>query len=194
MTTIDDAVRALYRDHGLAALAFALTGSVQDGEALVRAGVARAVSRRWRPRRGLAERARLEMIALHCAAVRDTGAGTSVAPDPDSEAPVNPSAFSPPPAGEDEYPMEKAAGGSIASSADALSAVDRSVASLEPRVRTAMVLRYREERPVRDVARALGASEDDVDRLLAEGRAVLAADVGVSPSDVEHVVIEDSGS
>lgn len=53
--------------------------------------------------------------------------------------------------------------------------VRRAVDALPPAQRMAVVLRYYEELDYRDVASALGITEKAVERLLARGRAILAA-------------------
>ena len=72
-----------------------------------------------------------------------------------------------------------------------LGAADRAVMELDPWVRTAMVLRYRDDRPVPDVAKALRRSTDAVDELLRSGREVLAARLGVSAAEVSRMAVAD---
>ncbi|MFV0286938.1 MAG: RNA polymerase sigma factor [Demequina sp.] len=69
------------------------------------------------------------------------------------------------------------------------SAVDRVVATLPPRERVALVLRYRLELDERRIARLLRVSRDDVDAVVAAGREHLAATLGVSMHDVERVMV-----
>ncbi|GIG53820.1 sigma-70 family RNA polymerase sigma factor [Demequina activiva] len=89
--------------------------------------------------------------------------------------------------------------GSTASAADArveagaLDDVDLAVAQLDPWVRVAMVLRYRDERDVADVAAALRLRPAEVEALLAAGREHLATRLGVSAAPVTRMAVVGGG-
>lgn len=64
-------------------------------------------------------------------------------------------------------------------------AVDAALASLAPRVRACVVLRYIEDQSIRETAHILGLSEGTVKRYVADGLAVLNARLGTTAPD-EH--------
>ena len=63
---------------------------------------------------------------------------------------------------------------------DSDAAVDAALASLAPRVRACVVLRYIEDLSIRDTAQILGLSEGAVKRYVADGLAVLNARLGTT--------------
>ncbi|MGC4174516.1 sigma-70 family RNA polymerase sigma factor [Demequina sp.] len=61
--------------------------------------------------------------------------------------------------------------------------VDAALASLAPRVRACVVLRYMEDLSIRETAHVLGLSEGTVKRYVADGLAVLNARLGTTTPD-----------
>lgn len=183
MASIERALAAVYADRGLAAYGYALAGSVSAGAALVRAGAVQAASRRPRLSGDLVHATRTHMVTLQCAVLRRgpaPQARTAEQADTTSDA-----AYAPP---------TRDTGSSPASTGDGeveLSAVDRALAQLDPWVRVAMVLRYRDDRDVAAVARALHLPIRRVESLLADGRNALAASVGISAEDVARMDVGD---
>lgn len=72
----------------------------------------------------------------------------------------------------------------------ALDVTDAAVAALDPWVRVAMVLRYRDDRDVDAVAKALRLKPSEVEALLTTGREQLAAALGISPAHVTRMSVE----
>ncbi|WP_062077638.1 sigma-70 family RNA polymerase sigma factor [Demequina globuliformis] len=68
--------------------------------------------------------------------------------------------------------------------------VSRALATLAPRVRTAIALRYYDDLTVEDVAQAMGLSAGTVKKYLADGRAALAPLLGVADDEPESVPVK----
>ena len=93
MSRVETAVTTLYRDHALAGLAFALTGSVDGAVTLMRAAAPRAVARGWRL--SGAREARMRDALVRAAVQRwrhteETGASQEAPGRLDGFAPPNP--------------------------------------------------------------------------------------------------------
>lgn len=72
----------------------------------------------------------------------------------------------------------------------ALDVTDAAVAALDPWVRVAMVLRYRDDRDLHTVATALRLKPSEVEALLATGREHLAVRLGISPAHVTRMAVD----
>jgi RNA polymerase sigma-70 factor (ECF subfamily) len=69
----------------------------------------------------------------------------------------------------------------------------RALATLSPRERACVVLRYHEDLSVRDTAQALRLSEGAVKRYLSDARHRLGELLGDEPPDTQDVVLESAG-
>ena len=69
----------------------------------------------------------------------------------------------------------------------------RALATLSPRERACVVLRYHEDLSVRDTAAALKLSEGAVKRYLSDARHRLGELLGAEPPDTQAVVLQSAG-
>ncbi|WNM24429.1 sigma-70 family RNA polymerase sigma factor [Demequina capsici] len=148
--------------------AYALTGSYSAAEELVQAAIVKAFSRKrgFRDVAGAEAYVRAAIRTLHLDALRRQARWTGALPVLAREESVD--------------------DGTAA--VDGADLVARGMATLAPRVRTAIALRYIEDLTVADIAHAMRISEGTVKGYLKEGRARLGSLWGVEAVDDDEVV------
>ncbi|WP_062203465.1 RNA polymerase sigma factor [Demequina salsinemoris] len=151
-----DVVEALYAQsmRRLSAYAYALVGSYSGAEELVQDAIVKTFSkrRRWQDLAAAEAYVRATIRNLHIDAVRRNARWTARLPKL---------------ARDEVVPSPEVA-------VESDEAVAVALASLPPRVRTAIVLRYLDDMTVAAVASAMTASEGTVKRYLSDGRALLS--------------------
>lgn len=152
----------------LGAYGFSLTGSYSAAEELVQAAIVKTFSKRRRYRDLAAAEAyvRSAIRTLHIDGIRRQARWTAAASSLVADDQVS-----------DHAPR-----------VDSDDAVNRALATLPPRVRTAVALRYVDDMTVADIAHAMGTAEGTIKRYLSEGRESLATTLGVPVAEEPETV------
>ncbi len=171
-----EVVEALYAQsmRRLSAYAFALVGSYSAAEELVQDAIVRTFSkrRRWQDLAAAESYVRAAIRNIHIDAVRRDARWTARLPK--------------------LIRTEETPGPEAAVESDEAVAV--ALATLPPRVRTAIVLRYLDDMTVAAVASAMSASEGTVKRYLSDGRALLSEHFDLTDEDeqIETVRVKEA--
>ena len=173
MTDIEGLIAEVYASAGnrLGAYGFVLTGTRHDAEELVQAALVKTLIRRRRldDARAVEGYVRATMRTLHIDRIRRERTFARLAPTASAVARA------------DDPADVVVQGGDIASA----------LASLPPRVRTAVALRFYDDLTVAQVASAMGLKEGTVKKYLEEGRIKLAPILGLNEGDAERVEVVD---